>query len=250
MQLLSWVIAAFIFASFAVTVISLYMWERDDEIDSGTDQWIHDVACSALTAGYLISFLTMVIMTVKVTKSDPTDPTVALERLARIAQDNNMASIDFDAADYEFYCEVCNTHVLKNTKHCQRCNRCSAEFDHHCIWVSNDIGLSNYIDFMRMLTAVLFTVLFQIAFSVYTLCVLADVPDEVEIGSLGASRRNLNILTWVTVSVTVILLILDTYLLSFHVYLVCKNTSTYKHIRAKRRNSQSRVIVEVSKRDN
>lgn len=161
-----------------------------------------------------------------------------------------MASLDFKSVDYEFFCEVCDTHVLKNTKHCQRCNRCSAEFDHHCVWVSNDIGLHNYIDFMRMLTAVLFTFIFQIAFCVYTLCELSDIPDETEI-AFGASRGDLNILTWVTLIVTAILLLLDTYLILFHFFLICKNTSTYKHIRRQRNNKKSlRVIVEVGKREN
>ena len=67
----------------------------------------------------------------------------------------------FNENKFDFYCEVCDTHVLRNSKHCQRCNRCTYEFDHHCLWVSNDIGLHNYASFMRMLTAVLFTILFQ-----------------------------------------------------------------------------------------
>jgi len=60
----------------------------------------------------------MALTTIKVTLSDPTDPTVALERLARVAYDNRMAKVDFDPNDYQFFCEVCDTHVLKNTKHC------------------------------------------------------------------------------------------------------------------------------------
>lgn len=60
----------------------------------------------------------MCMMTIRVTLSDPTDPTVALERLARMALKNKMARIDFDPKNYHFFCEVCDTHVLKNTKHC------------------------------------------------------------------------------------------------------------------------------------
>ena len=97
----------------------------------------------------------MVILTAKVTKSDPTDPTIALERLSRLAKKNGFAKVEFNPSDYQFYCDVCDTHVLKNTKHCQRCNRCAYDFDHHCVWLSNDIGMHNYIDFIRMLMAVL-----------------------------------------------------------------------------------------------
>ena len=78
----------------------------------------HDVICSVFAALYLVSFLGMVIFTYKTTISDPTDPTVGLERMARLAKANKMAIIDFNVNEYQFYCEVCDTHVLKNTKHC------------------------------------------------------------------------------------------------------------------------------------
>lgn len=139
-----------------ITVVAIFTWEHQ----RGKNRATHDVVNSVFTAGYLIASLLMVIFTVRVTKSDPTDPTVALERFARLANEQKMAAVEFDVCEYEFFCEVCDTHVLKNTKHCQRCNRCSAEFDHHCVWVANDIGLSNYIDFIRMLTGVFFTVIF------------------------------------------------------------------------------------------
>ena len=126
---------------------------------------------------------------------------------------------------------MCDTHVLKNTKHCQHCNRCTYEFDHHCVWVSNDIGLKNYIDFIRMLTAVFCTVIFQFTLCVYTLATLKDIPDEAEVGFM--SHKSLASLNWTTLAITVILGILDTYLLTFHIFLISKNTSTYKHIRSK-----------------
>ena len=164
----------------------------------------------------------MVIMTIKVTKSDPTDPTIALERLARAAAKNKFAKLNFKASDYQFHCDVCDTHVLKNTKHCQRCNRCTYEFDHHCVWVSNDIGMHNYIDFIRMLTAVLATVIMQLIFCSYS---LATLKATVSVGLM--SKESLAALNWTTLAVSIILMLLDTYLLIFHVYLICKNTSTY-----------------------
>lgn len=106
--------AAFICVSFILSTVSLLMKPKD--ATSGSDG--HDIACSVIAAAYFISFMGMTIFTVKVTKSDPTDPTVAFERLARLAKKNNMAKIHFDPNDYQFHCDVCDTHVLKNTKHC------------------------------------------------------------------------------------------------------------------------------------
>ena len=201
----------------------------------------HDIACSIMAAIYFVSFILMAITTIIVTKSDPTDPTVALERLARLAKKHKMGRINFNANDYEFHCDACDTHVLKNTKHCQRCNRCSYEFDHHCVWVSNDIGLHNYIEFIRMLSSVMATIVSQIVFSAYSLFYLYDLPDEVKIGF--STKEDLLYLVWTTLALVVCLFVLDTYLLSFHIFLISKNTTTYKHIR-KGIKRKSRVIRE------
>ena len=173
----------------------------------------------------------MVLTTIVVTASDPTDPTIAVERLYKLAQRSGMAQLDFDPDEYDFHCDICDTHVLKNTKHCQRCNRCTYEFDHHCVWLSNDIGLHNYAEFFRMLVAVLCTILSQIAFSIYTLVFAyrIDSDDDAEIGFM--TRSSMIALTWVNLVVCLILLLLDTYLVTYHTYLICNNLTTYKHIR-------------------
>ena len=157
--MLSWVVAAFIFISFLITTVIL-LKEADSFVQDNQNASKIQVVIVVLGICYLIAFSNMIIWTALVTGSDPTDPTVHLERLWRQAKENKMAEPKFNPNDYSFYCDACDTHVLKNTKHCQRCNRCAYEFDHHCVWVSNDIGLHNYIDFMRMLTAVMCTILF------------------------------------------------------------------------------------------
>lgn len=200
-----------------------------------------------VTICYIVCFLAMCVTTIIVTSSDPTDPTIALERLAKLARSNGMANLDFDSNDYYFHCDICDTHVLKNTKHCQRCNRCSYEFDHHCVWVSNDIGLHNYAPFIRMLIAVFLTISLQLAFCAQTLSFLdsqlGEANDEFEIGLL--TKYSMKVLTIVTLVVTLVLFLMDSYLLIFHIYLMCKNTSTYKHIRRQQKRRKSRVIKEV-----
>ena len=140
-----------------------------------------------------------------------------------------MALIDFNPDDYRFYCDLCDTHVLLNTKHCQRCNRCAYEFDHHCVWVSNDISLHNYIEFIRMLIGLLATMVFQIILCIYTLVYIWDIPTTVEVGLM--SKKHLVSLTVATLVLSSFIFLMDTYLLSFHIYLICKGMSTYKYIR-------------------
>ena len=154
--MLSWIMAAFIFISWTITTVTLL---KEAETLSKSDTSSLQVVTLVLGVLYLIAFTNMIVWTAKTTASDPSDPTVALERLVRQAKKNKMACPQFNPNDYSFFCDVCDTHVLKNTKHCQRCNRCTYEFDHHCVWVSNDIGLHNYIDFMRMLIAVMCTII-------------------------------------------------------------------------------------------
>ena len=116
------------------------------------------VVSASLTMVYLVAVICMVFYTYRVTASDPSDPTVALERNYHL----NPNQVEFNQLDYSYFCDICNTHVLPETKHCSVCNRCSYSFDHHCVWVGNDIGGENYVDFIRMLTSVFAMLLAEI----------------------------------------------------------------------------------------
>lgn len=59
-----------------------------------------------------------------------------------------------------------------------QCNRCTYEFDHHCFWVNNDIGLHNYASFLRMLSALLATLLLQISFIAYSIYFAASIEND------------------------------------------------------------------------
>uniref|UniRef100_A0A7E4VC98 Palmitoyltransferase n=1 Tax=Panagrellus redivivus TaxID=6233 RepID=A0A7E4VC98_PANRE len=49
------------------------------------------------------------------------------------------------------FCNVCQLHVLPDTKHCRRCNKCIGRFDHHCKWLNNCIGKTNYRYFLILI---------------------------------------------------------------------------------------------------
>ena len=48
------------------------------------------------------------------------------------------------------FCTVCDKFVEEQTKHCGACDRCCYGFDHHCEWLNNCIGKTNYSAFRHL----------------------------------------------------------------------------------------------------
>lgn len=90
----------------------------------------------------------MLYYAILTTKIDPTDLTVYKENEAKI---KGYDVVGFDISKYEYFCNICKTHVLEHTKHCSSCNRCTQNFDHHCNWLNNCIGFHNYEPFFKLL---------------------------------------------------------------------------------------------------
>src|SRR3569833_3661897 len=85
------------------------------------------------------------------TRIDSTDPTVYRERESR---EKDVVDDNFNPLDFEYYCNICDTHVLEFTKHCSDCNRCVQLLDHHCMWLNTCIGKKNYKPFFALLVVI------------------------------------------------------------------------------------------------
>ncbi len=48
-----------------------------------------------------------------------------------------------------YSCDICRSAVDYNSKHCLNCNKCVADFDHHCEFLNNCIGSKNFQYFMK-----------------------------------------------------------------------------------------------------
>ena len=80
-----------------------------------------------------------------------------------------------------------------------------------------------------MLLGLMATLVFQIVLCIYTLVYIWEIPATVEVGLM--SKKHLVSLTVATLVLSTFVFFLDTYLLSFHIYLICNGMSTYKYIR-------------------
>ena len=129
--------------------------------------------------------------------------------------------------------------VRPRSKHCRVCNRCTEEFDHHCMWLNNCVGRANYIYFFALLCSTLLLVSTHLGVSLYLFA--QSFAHRPLIQPLQLSRyhgqismNGLRVVWALTVGTSVILegLLLD--LLCFHLVLRYKGMSTYDYILAQR----------------
>jgi palmitoyltransferase len=90
------------------------------------------------------------------TSIDPSDRLVKKERWYRLTNRN------FEDDRHELFCQFCDAHVHERTKHCGLCNRCTFEFDHHCMWLNNCVGKNNYSYFLKLVVSIFVLSLFDI----------------------------------------------------------------------------------------
>ena len=135
--------------------------------------------------------------------------------------------------------------MIENSKHCQKCDRCVYEFDHHCRWISNDIGRFNYIAFMRMLIFVILTLVSYMANCV--VAILEDWDSEAKPSDWIFKKQEVMLgLAYICFAFSSLLLVLVCCLFSFHAYLIRKNITTLRYIRIKSNQRNSKVIKRVS----
>jgi len=73
---------------------------------------------------------------------------------------------------YRFkYCETCMIFRPQRTAHCNVCNNCVMNFDHHCIWLGTCIGRRNYRPFIYFVSALTSMCLYVVAMSIVSIAV-------------------------------------------------------------------------------
>ena len=177
---------------------------------------------------FLCSLVSYLVLGFIVTHSDPTDPSIFLYHSN---SDRNV--IQRLEEINERYCSICISPVDYSSKHCMRCGRCSIGFDHHCKWVNNCIGKSNYKAFICLIV----NVSVYHSFLLYLHCKAGQIVSEMgkdEESSFRDYGKELFYTTCVGLAidgaVVFVVLALDLYLVLYHAYIAYRGITTYEHI--------------------
>jgi len=125
------------------------------------------------------------------------------------------------------YCLICNAFKPERSHHCSVCNICVLNMDHHCPWVDNCIGFYNRKYFMQLLFYLCLLTLFivsSLGFDIYNL-IVTIINMKLKYGD---SFRAATIL--IAYGINLVLSILISMFLKFHVLLVLNNSTTIESL--------------------
>ncbi|CAE8734795.1 unnamed protein product, partial [Polarella glacialis] len=182
-----------------------------------------------LLAAFSASFLVMFVAGAWTMSVDPIDPLVVeADRAA-----------EMDGAEMLF-CRYCDSNVQLESKHCWECNKCVANFDHHCPWLNTCIGARNYGGFYVSIWALFVMLGVASAAAVLVLVEAVQVHKEaVLLGQeedknvLGLNEVATLVIASLVLAVNIPLFLLDFTLVIFHTYLCCENITTYEYLTGK-----------------
>ena len=122
------------------------------------------------------------------------------------------------------YCDKCCIHKPARTHHCKVCKRCILKMDHHCVWINNCVGYTNYKAFIICVLNATIGSLYSLVIFV---CDLLRTEHDFSIHYV----KIIHILAGV---VLFSLCLTIGSLLCWHIYLICHNMTTIEYREAVR----------------
>ncbi len=115
----------------------------------------------------------------------------------------------------ENVCIKCGIPKNQKTKHCIVCNRCVANWDHHCYWLNTCINDKNFCKFKLFIILCFSTLISNLLFYIYSIYLIISAKDSFfqEILNLEKSTLIYYLVVISLISVFTILIIIFIYLL-------------------------------------
>uniref|UniRef100_A0A3B0MMA2 Palmitoyltransferase n=1 Tax=Theileria annulata TaxID=5874 RepID=A0A3B0MMA2_THEAN len=82
--------------------------------------------------------------------------------------------------DYFEFCDKCNSSRPIGSHHCRRCKKCILKMDHHCVWITNCVGLCNQKYFIQFLVYMELMCIFNLLLIVGNVMDLLDKNDNLD----------------------------------------------------------------------
>ncbi|KAE8725089.1 putative protein S-acyltransferase 16 [Hibiscus syriacus] len=120
------------------------------------------------------------------------------------------------------YCQKCSHFKPPRAHHCRVCKTCVLRMDHHCIWINNCVGHSNYKVFFVF-------VVYTVIACIYSLVLLVGSLTNDSQRDEEQSADSLRIVYVISGLLLVPLSMALSVLLGWHIYLILQNKTTIEY---------------------
>lgn len=194
---------------------------------------LRGAAAWGLLAAFSASLAATGLAGLRVTAVDPIDPMVVEKPRP---------------AEECLHCRYCASDVQLDSKHCWECNKCVANFDHHCPWLNTCIGRRNYTYYYVAIWSFLLMLGFVISSAVLVMVELTADAVGQKMRLSGHSAPTLAGLA-VVVALDAGVWLLDATLVAFHTYLCLMRLTTYEYLTGKVSRRRAQLQGPAQERD-
>ena len=180
----------------------------------------------------IFTFLTIFVIffAIITTIIDPADDLLKKEIKKKKFHEINNLHYQLEISRLEPFCIICCSNIANNSKHCKKCNKCVNSFDHHCNWLNNCIGKTNYPFFYALLIVLIFDLFFIGGVGIY-IYIYASIEKK---------KKLVYIFNLIFNFIDLIIGINLSYLFVIHSYFIYKGISTYEYILSKENNNNNK----------
>eukprot|EP01039_Chlorochromonas_danica_P009853 gene9853-10899_t len=172
--------------------------------------------------------------------------------------DNALCGYAHREGQEEIFCYFCEVNVHASSKHCRFCDKCVLRFDHHCKWLNTCIGKKNYAWFLVVIVAALLLTSINLGVSIaitidafisphailHRTNHVNDAPSHLQSAFSIEFIKAMALISSVIFAAVVAMIL---QLVSFHIMLICKGSTTYDYIVLQQKKARDREAHRLQK---